>query len=111
MLSRDKPSIEYCVVLDESLSCKIWLRRDDALLRGFLSDGKSKIENKIMSFKFKAVFIDIYKCPKNSRLSVKLVLWDLNGSITFCGNRFVFLVLADPLPPFVFRINFFLSLE
>ena len=51
MLSRDKPSIEYCVVLDESLSCKIWLRRDDALLRGFLSGGKSKIENKIMSFK------------------------------------------------------------
>ena len=51
VLPRDKPSIEYCVVLDESPSCKIWLRRDAVLLRGFPSDGKSKIDNKIMSFK------------------------------------------------------------
>ena len=51
VLPRDKPSIEYCVVLDESQSCKIWLRRDAVLLRGFPSDGKSKIDNKIMSFK------------------------------------------------------------
>ena len=47
----DKPLIEYCVVLDESLSCKIWLRGDEVLLRGLLSDEKSKIDNKITSFK------------------------------------------------------------
>ena len=57
-----------------------------------------------------------YICKKNTRPGVKHVLGVLEWSyivaqkITFCGNRFVFLVLADPpTPPLVWRTNFFPS--
>ena len=46
-----KPSIEYSIVFDQSLSCKIWFRDDKVLVSDLLENGKTTSDTKLTSFK------------------------------------------------------------
>ena len=75
-----KPSIEYSIVFDQSLSCKIWFRDDKVLVGDLLENGKTTSDTKLTSFKSMEkllVILENKKAEKSKEEKVEQIIEEI----------------------------------